>query len=118
MRNPRRALQLRLWDILNAINTARLAVSDLSVDGFRDDPIRKFAAERSIEIISEASRHIPGELKDAASHLPWNEILGIGNVLRHGYDIVDPEIIWKLTRDDLGPLEATIRQMLDEIEGS
>ncbi len=116
MRNPRRSLRLRLWDILNAIETAKLAVDDLTLEAFQADLIRKLAAERSVEIISEASRHVPSELKSRMADLPWAQIAGIGNILRHGYDTVDPEVIWKLTREDLDPLAAAVRLLMAEIE--
>jgi uncharacterized protein with HEPN domain len=55
---------MRLWDIQNSIEIARRAVGDLSRADFLDDPVRRFAAERGIEIISEAPRHIPAALRD------------------------------------------------------
>jgi uncharacterized protein with HEPN domain len=116
MRNPKRALKLRLWDLLNAVATARLAIGDLSLDAFRRDTIRKLAAERCVEIISEAARHVPPESQSNASDIPWRQIIGIGNILRHGYEDIDPEIIWKLVRDDLGPLEDAIRRIMAELE--
>ena len=115
MRHPRRSLRLRIWDILNAIEIARLSVGDLSLAQVQADPIRRFAAERAIEIISEASRHIPDDLKSKAEHLPWRQIEAIGNVLRHGYDTVNAEIIWKLAREDLIPLENFARLLMADL---
>ncbi len=116
MRKPKRALRLRLWDILKAIETARRAVASSSLDEFQADDIRRSSAERSVEIISEASRHVPSELKARFEHLPWQQIASIGNVLRHGYDIVDAEIIWKLVHEELSPLEEVVRLLLEELE--
>lgn len=54
--------------------------------------------ERSIEIISEASRHIPEELKAQFPDVPWQQIAGIGNVLRQDYEIVDDHITWDVAK--------------------
>jgi uncharacterized protein with HEPN domain len=116
MRNPKLSLRLRLVDILNGIGIARAAVGDLSVQALQADAIRRSAAERAIEIISEASRHIPAESKARFDQLPWSDIASIGNILRHGYDIVDAEIIWKITKDDLASLESAVRELLASLE--
>jgi uncharacterized protein with HEPN domain len=116
MRNPKRSLRLRLWDILEAIKAARLAGDNLPVEVFSADLLRRLAAERAIEIISEASRFIPDAIKADAAHLPWSQIAGTGNVIRHGYDVVSPEIILKIIREDLAPLEEFIRPLLDELD--
>jgi uncharacterized protein with HEPN domain len=55
--------------------------------------ITRRAAERAIEIISEASRHLPEEMRASAPEVPWREIAAIGNVLRHAYHRIDGEVI-------------------------
>jgi uncharacterized protein with HEPN domain len=52
------------------------------------------AFERYIEILCEASRHIPDALKDTEAHIPWPDVANIGNHIRHAYHRVDPEILW------------------------
>lgn len=88
MRRPKRTLQLRLWDIIHAIEVGRKAVGGLPLSEFRADEVRVFAAERSIAVISDASRHIPPEVTKRFD-IPWIQISSIGNIIRHGYDIVD-----------------------------
>ena len=70
------------------------------------------ALERGLEIISEASRHLPDDLKDRHPHIPWRKVAGIGNVLRHDYERIAPAILWKLMRDDLPVLEKICREEL------
>lgn len=48
--------------------------------------------------------------------LPWKAIRGIGNWLRHGYDRIDPGIIWNTIRDDLPPLQMAARQALNQLD--
>ena len=69
--------------------------------------------QRGIEIISEASRHLSSELKARHPKIPWQNVAGIGNVLRHGYEDIAAPVLWKLVRDDLPVLEAVCRAELD-----
>ncbi len=63
-------------------------------------------------MISEASRRLPDQLKDRYPEIPWKKVAGIGNVLRHDYENVVPDALWKIARDDLAPLEKVCRKEL------
>ena len=73
--------------------------------------------ERNLEIISEASRRIPDRLKATEPNVPWREIAGIGNVLRHDYGEVRPEIIWGVRTHRLAVLKAAVQQIQARLEG-
>ena len=62
--------------------------------------------------MSEASRHLPAELKARHPEIPWQKVAGIGNVLRHNYENVAAPVMWKLARDDLDALEQVCRAEL------
>ena len=47
---------------------------------------------RALEIISEASRHVPAEAKARLTNIPWRNIAAIGNKLRQEYDITDEDL--------------------------
>ncbi|ADP70297.1 protein of unknown function DUF86 [Rhodomicrobium vannielii ATCC 17100] len=79
------------------------------------EPLRA-ATERHLLIISEAVRHIPQEDKDRYPHIPWRDIAGIGNILRHGYDAVDPARIWAVVVADLQPLKAAVEDIASRPE--
>lgn len=67
-------------------------------------------------MISEASRHLPEEMKQRHSQIPWQKVAGIGNMLRHAYDHVAPEVLWTLAQADLLELEAACRDELRQAE--
>jgi uncharacterized protein with HEPN domain len=69
------------------------------------------ATERGLEIISEASRSIPAELKKEALDVPWSQIASIGNILRHEYQRVEPLIVWNIIGEHLGPLEEAAHRL-------
>ncbi|MDE1156157.1 MAG: DUF86 domain-containing protein [Acidobacteriaceae bacterium] len=68
--------------------------------------------QRAIEIISEASRHIPAELLDTERNIPWSSIRGMGNVLRHEYHRIASDVIWDAIQHDLPQLKSAIERMM------
>ncbi len=74
------------------------------------EPLRA-ATERHLLIISEAVRHIPQSDKDNHPQISWRDIAGIGNILRHGYNIIDPQRIWSVVEADLPELKAAISEI-------
>jgi uncharacterized protein with HEPN domain len=102
-----------LRDILQSIRLIEEFVRGMDSDSFRHDAKTRAAVERMILVISEAA----GRLKDRAETLcpgvPWRDIRGIGNWLRHGYDRIDAEVIWDTIQDDLPPLKAAIEKALN-----
>jgi uncharacterized protein with HEPN domain len=74
------------------------------------------AVERGLEIISEASRHIPPDLKASAPDIPWRQISAIGNLLRHEYQRADITATWNIIAEHLPPLAAAIKRLITESE--
>ena len=105
----------RLEDIPEAIRNIQSFITDKSLDDYRRETMLRLAIERCVEIISEASRHVPSALKDQHPTVPWRQIADIGNVLRHAYPSVEPEIIWEVATRHVTPLRLAVRQMLDEV---
>lgn len=91
---PSRSINLRLHDMLESIRGIEKAIAGKTYTNFSKSWIIRSAVERGIEIISEASRHIPNEVKAEHPDVRWQDIAGIGNILRHEYQRVDDKIIW------------------------
>jgi uncharacterized protein with HEPN domain len=111
-----RSLDARLQDILTSIGHIEKAISGKSFEDYKSEPILRLAVERALEIISEASRYLPETEKEKYPVIPWQEVKAIGNILRHAYQGVDPEIIWTTVTLDLGPLKQAVEAMLVEEE--
>jgi uncharacterized protein with HEPN domain len=109
---PTRSVSLRLGDLIEAAQRVREVVSDSSLETFEADWQRHWLVQRGIEIISEASRHFPPDLKARHPEIPWAKVAGIGNVLRHGYENISAPVLWKLVREDLRHLEQVCRDEL------
>lgn len=98
----------RIEHIRQAIDDIRDLLAGKTSSDFTADRHARAAAERYIEIISEASRHIPETAKDRYPAIPWKDIAGIGNVLRHEYHKVMPKYVWETYRRDLDMLLVVI----------
>lgn len=84
---------------------------------FMDDTRTYYAITRSLEIVSEASRHLDPEMRQRYSHLNWRAIADAGNAYRHAYRSLDPSRIWITLEDDLPPLFAAIEAELARTTG-
>ena len=106
----------RLTDIIEAIERVNGVLADVSLEAFESDWQRQWLVERGIEIISEASRHLPDDLKARNSEIPWQKVAGIGNILRHNYENIAAPVLWKLVQADLPTLEKACRSELAAVE--
>lgn len=70
---------------------------------------------RRLEIIGEAVKGIPDELRAAYPDTPWSDIAGARDVLIHEYFRVDLELAWEMVKDDLPPLAEVVGRMLQEL---
>jgi uncharacterized protein with HEPN domain len=70
MRGPKRSARQRLLDILEAVAQGRSAVGEMNLEEFSQNMVHRYATERAIEIISEASRSIPAEWKAKTPEIP------------------------------------------------
>lgn len=114
---PPRSPRQRLEDMREAIAASERFVAGRSLTDFLGDRMLQLALERNIEIVSEASRHLPEETKARHPSIPWPKVRDIGNVLRHGYEVVDPQVIWSIVTEDLAPLHAAVEAMIAEVDG-
>jgi uncharacterized protein with HEPN domain len=111
-RDPRLVLE----QMLEAIVDIQQITADRSFEAYAADRPARRAVERCIEIFSEASRRLPPDLKNRHPAIPWQKIAGIGNVLRHDYDVVNDATIWHAATVDLLPLKAMVAALLRELE--
>lgn len=107
---PRR-LSVILDEITNAVEGIEAATAGKQLEDFSQDWLLKHGIERGLEIISEASRHLPDELLGQAPEIPWKQVRGIGNLLRHEYHRVADKIVWAVVVDDIPPLKAALKRL-------
>jgi uncharacterized protein with HEPN domain len=96
--------RLTFGDIIENIDRIREYTAGMSEADFAADRRTVDATERCLGRISEAAVKLGDEAPRLAPNLPWSDIRGLGNHLRHGYRGVQPKVIWAIVTDDLGPL--------------
>ena len=103
----------RLRDIVDAANQIDGLLAGKTFEDMQADRVLRAAFERFLEILSEASRHVPEALKRTAPQIPWQSISAIGNHLRHAYDRVDARILWDIhAKGQLLELRAVVREFV------
>ncbi len=107
-----RSIRAYLLHIHDEIEFLTTNLSGLSEGDFLSDEIRKRAFVRSLEIIGEAIKRLPMELRDQYPQTPWRASAGMRDRLIHGYDSVDYEIVWGAVTVAIPQLAATINAML------
>lgn len=107
----------RLQDILEGIRRIETYRQGRDFEDYQREPMLRDSVERNLERISEASRHIPDEMKSGHTDIPWQQIADIGNVLRHAYRRVNNRTIWETVEVHLPRLKGVIHAMLATVEG-
>ena len=111
----RRSANLFVQDMLDHIEIVEGLISGRDVASYANEPLVRLALERCIEIVSEASRQIPEELKQRHPQIPWRNIRDVGNILRHGYSFVDNTIIWGIATKSLPELKPVLQVILTQM---
>jgi len=109
-----RDYKVYLEDIAEAIRKIRFFTTDLSLETFCSDVKTFDAVIRNLEIIGEAIKRVPEEIRLKYIDVEWRKIAGLRDILAHEYFGVDAEIIWDIIQSKLPVLEEQIKQMLEE----
>jgi uncharacterized protein with HEPN domain len=107
----------RLHHVLHAIENIEQFLGGKGQEDFAADQLVRMAVERSLEIVSEASRRIPAEVKAREAQIAWQRMADLGNFLRHAYHDVNSDILWRIVKEDLPPLKAFAERIMREERG-
>ncbi len=108
--------QHRVAHMLEAIAAIETYTAGLELDGYAGNRLIADAVERNLERVSEASRHVPDEVKSQFPEVPWRQVADIGNVLRHAYDGVSDRRVFLTVRSDLPALKSVLERLLSECD--
>lgn len=109
-----KAAQTALRDILHHIHLAERFAAGFTAKTFASDLRTVYAVTRCLEIISEASRRLPDDLKARHPAIAWRQMAGAGNVYRHDYEDVAAQFVWETVQRALRPLKVALVSERDE----
>lgn len=103
-----------LEDILGAVGKIRRYMADASKDEFSSDEKTLDAVVRNLEVIGEAVKKVPHDVRSKYPSVNWQKIAGLRDILIHEYFGIDIEIVWDIIQNKLPDLEAQVRKILAE----
>jgi uncharacterized protein with HEPN domain len=112
-----KAPSVRLQHIIENIDGILASTSGMASDEVANNFLVLRAVERCIQIISEAAKELPVEMRERERDVPWREIIGIGNLLRHEYYRIRAGDLLSILHVQLPQLRpAIVRLMTSETE--
>lgn len=105
----------RLQHIYDAILEIESYVQQSPFDIFQSDRMMQFACVKQLEIIGEATNNLTPHFKKLYSEVPWQEIVGLRNILIHEYFGIDTKIVWDIIKTDLASLKSQVKGIIEQI---
>jgi len=111
-----RSAKILLRDIVRAAELLEQYTSGLSLEEFTENQEKQDAVARRLEIIGEAVKGLPQDLRDRYSEVPWRDIAGARDILVHEYFRIDLDLAWDMVKTDIPALAEQIRRILEEVD--
>ena len=92
---------LFLEDILLAMDKIEKYINNMSQQDFEQKDIVVDAVIRNLEVIGEAAKSVPIEVREEYPHIPWKRMIGLRNIMIHEYFGIDLSIVWTIVKNNL-----------------
>ncbi len=112
----RRNYTLFLKDILDCIEKIDEFIAGMDFQQFNEDDKTRSAVVRKLEIIGEAVKNIPKEIRQRHREIPWVDMAGMRDKIAHFYFGIDYRIVWRVIKESLPEIKPSIQKILKEME--
>lgn len=109
-----RNLRLYLSDILTSISKIKRYTAGMSYEQLITDELSFDAVVHNLQIIGEAVKNIPSEIRDRYPQVEWRKMAGLRDVIAHAYFTIDDQIVWDIVQNKLDDLHQKIQQIIAE----
>jgi len=108
----KRSVELYIKDIIEYMERAEEYLRGLTFEQFLKDRKTCDAVVRCIEIIGEATKNVPDEIRKRYPSIPWRDMAGMRDKCIHGYFTVDFEAVWLVVKEEIPKLKPLIKEVL------
>jgi uncharacterized protein with HEPN domain len=105
--------RLTLGQMLDTVRRIRAVVRGQKRKTFEADDVRQLALLHLIQMLGEAASRVSAAFREAHPELPWGQMVGMRNRIVHGYDHVDPDVVWRVATDDVEPVLAALERLVE-----
>jgi uncharacterized protein with HEPN domain len=109
-------LRVYLDDILESIINIQDFCRDIAKEDFARDKMRQSAVMRELQIIGEAAKAIPDNVRKEYPEIPWEDITGTRDVITHRYHDIDLDVIWEVVEYELSDLKESVENMMRDLD--
>jgi uncharacterized protein with HEPN domain len=108
----KRNYKMFIEDIIGSIEKIEKYIGDLEYADFEKDSLVIDAVVRNLEIIGEAAKNVPEDVRLAHPEISWNRMIGLRNITIHEYFGVDLGIVWEIITKNLPETKELIVDLL------
>ena len=106
-----KSYKLYIDDILESIKKIEVYINNISFEDFKNNSLINDAVVRNLEIIGEAVKNIPNEIRKNNPSIEWKKIAGLRDVLIHEYSGINFEILWDVVTNKIPLLKKEIQKI-------
>lgn len=113
-----RNITLYIKDILDNMNKAMAFIEGMSYRKFIRDDKTSYAVVRCVEIIGEAAKNVPYDIRRKYPTIPWQKMAGMRDKVAHFYFGIEFKKVWLVVKKDIPVLKTQIQKVLEDMESA
>lgn len=102
-------------DIIESMENIEEYIEGHTFDTFQTNKMVFDAVIRNLEVIGEASKNVPDDIRERYEDIPWQRMVGLRNILIHEYFGINKQIVWKIITENLPDIKPKVKQLLNEL---